>query len=58
MVKKILTWIVVLSIALAIWKASGGNIGVAATNAWDWAVNVLDMTSDWALTFWNNINPF
>lgn len=56
MLRRIIIWSFWLSIIIAIWKVSGGDLGAAATNAWHFAVRLLDTTSDWLLTIWNNVN--
>lgn len=58
MIKRIFIWVLALSIIIAVWKVSGGNLGVAAANAWDFASNVLNITSNWVLTLWDHVNPF
>lgn len=55
MLMKIVKWLVIATVVFAIYKIVGGNLGLAMTAFFDFLYDVVDRTSDWAVTVWNNL---
>lgn len=55
MLMKLLKWGIIITIAFAIYKVVGGDLGVAMSAFLDFMYDLFDRTSDWVITAWNNL---